>query len=118
MRHSDVAAIMRASDIFVLPSIEDSYGLVVVEAMASGLPTIVSDHVGASEVIEPGITGLVVPAGDDEALASAIRRLADDAGFRFRIARAARERVSAEGSWSRYGADAIAAIAAALTGKG
>ena len=118
MRHSDVAASMRASDIFVLPSIEDSYGLVVVEAMASGLPTVVSDHVGASEVIEPGVTGLVVPAGDDDALAAAIRRLADDAEFRSRMGRAARERVSADQSWSRYGADVMAAIAAARTNQG
>jgi glycosyltransferase involved in cell wall biosynthesis len=117
MRHGDVAAIMRASDILVLPSIEDSYGLVVVEAMASGLPVVVTDHVGASEVIEPGVTGLVVPAGDDVALGAAIRQLADDEDLRSRMGRAARDRVLIDQSWARYGADVTAAMAAALTDK-
>jgi len=118
MRHGDVAATMRASDIFVLPSIEDSYGLVVVEAMASGIPAVVTDHVGANEGIEPGVTGLVVPAGDDIALAAAIRHLAGDADLRSRMGRAARERVVADHSWSRYGADVMAAMDAGLAARG
>jgi glycosyltransferase involved in cell wall biosynthesis len=109
-----VSALMRASDIFVLPSIEDSYGLVVIEAMASGLPAIVTDHVGASEVINPGQDGLVVPTGDDDALVSAIRRLADDGDLRLQIGRAARDRVSGSHSWTQYATDAIAAVADAV----
>lgn len=115
--HSEVAALMREVDIFVLPSLEDSYGLVVAEAMASGLPVVVTDHVGASEAIEPGITGLVVPAGDDAALAGALRRLVDDASLRTRLGRNARERVLAGHSWAQYGSDVIAAIDQALESR-
>lgn len=115
--HAEVAALMREADIFVLPSLEDSYGLVASEAMASGLPVVVTDHVGASEAIEPGITGLVVPAGDHIALAAALRRLADDADLRSRMGRTARDRVSTGHSWAQYGKEAIAAIDNALQGR-
>jgi glycosyltransferase involved in cell wall biosynthesis len=115
--HADVAALMREADVFVLPSLEDSYGLVVAEAMASGLPVVLSDHVGASETIERGVTGFVVPAGDHTALAAALRRLADDANLRSRMGHMARDRVSAGHSWAQYGSDVIAAIDNALQAR-
>jgi glycosyltransferase involved in cell wall biosynthesis len=114
LTRTGVAMAMREADIFVLPSIEDSFGLVVLEAMAAGLPVVVTDHVGASEIIEPGVTGYVVPAGDEPALSSALRRLADDPDSRLRVGRAARERVEAESSWETYGAKALAAMADAM----
>lgn len=61
------------ADVFVLPSLEDGFGIVVPEAMASGLPVIVTDRCGAAEWVRPGETGWIVPAGDVEALASALR---------------------------------------------
>jgi glycosyltransferase involved in cell wall biosynthesis len=115
--HADVAALMRKADIFVLPSLEDSYGLVVAEAMASGLPVLVTDHAGASEAIDPGWNGLIVPAGDHTALTAAVRRLADDADLRTRMGRSARDRVSAGHSWAEYGIDVMAAIDDALQGR-
>ena len=115
--HGAISTIMRESDIFLLPSIEDSYGLVVVEAMASGLPAIVTDHVGASEVIASGVNGLVVPAGDDEALVTALRRLSDDGDLRSQMGRAARDSVSAGHSWAQYGTDVMAAVVDALQGR-
>jgi glycosyltransferase involved in cell wall biosynthesis len=59
-------------DVLVLPSRHDSFGMVVAEAMACGLPVIVSDHVGAKEMVEPQVNGLVVLAGDAIALAGAM----------------------------------------------
>ena len=115
--HGRISTIMRESDIFVLPSIEDSYGLVVLEAMASGLPVIVTDHVGASEVIEPGVSGLVVPAGDDGELVAAIHRLSDDVDTRSHMGRAARSTVSAGHSWAQYGTAVIAAVVDAMQGR-
>jgi glycosyltransferase involved in cell wall biosynthesis len=115
--HADVAALMREADIFVLPSLEDSYGLVVSEAMASGLPVVVTDHVGASEIVEPGVTGFVVPAGDHTPLAAALRCLTDDSDLRSRMGRNARDRVSASHSWAQYGSDAMAAIENAMQGR-
>lgn len=114
MPHDGISEIMRESDIFVLPSIEDSYGLVVLEAMASGLPVIVTDHVGASEAIVHGVNGLIVPAGDDGELVSAIQRLADDVDIRSQMGSAARSSAAAGHSWVQYGTDAMSAVADAL----
>jgi glycosyltransferase involved in cell wall biosynthesis len=60
---------MQEADVLVLPSRHDSFGRVVVEGMATGLPALVSAHVGAKEVITEGESGWVVPAADADALA-------------------------------------------------
>jgi glycosyltransferase involved in cell wall biosynthesis len=67
---SDLAAAFRRADLLVLPSRHDSFGRVVVEAMATGLPTLLSEHVGAKEAVAEGETGWVVPAEDVDALAN------------------------------------------------
>jgi glycosyltransferase involved in cell wall biosynthesis len=66
---------MREADLFVLPSVEDAFGLVNARGMASALPVIVTDHVGASELISDREHGMIVPAGDATALAEAIEQL-------------------------------------------
>jgi len=68
-REALVQAMQRA-DVLVLPSRHDSFGRVVVEAMATGLPALVSEHVGARELLTEGESGWVVPAGDVDALAA------------------------------------------------
>ena len=69
----DLAAAFRRADVLVLPSRHDSFGRVVVEAMATGLPVLLSEHVGAKEVVTEGETGWVVPAEDVDALAERMR---------------------------------------------
>jgi len=70
---SSLAAAFREADCLVLPSRHDSFGRVVVEALATGLPVIVSEHVGAKEVISEGETGWVVGAEAPHALADRMR---------------------------------------------
>jgi glycosyltransferase involved in cell wall biosynthesis len=65
----DLVAAMHRADVLVLPSRHDSFGRVVVEAMATGLPALVSEHVGAKQVVTTGTNGWVVPAEDAGALA-------------------------------------------------
>ena len=65
----ELAATFQRADCLVLPSRHDSFGRVVVEAMATGLPVLLSEHVGAKAAVEDGDTGWVVPAEDAEALA-------------------------------------------------
>jgi glycosyltransferase involved in cell wall biosynthesis len=73
---SEMPALMAASDIFVLPSEEEPWGLIVNEAMAAGLPVIVSDDVGAApDLVEGKGTGLVFPARDVAGLADALDTL-------------------------------------------
>ena len=98
-----VADIMRQADLFVLPTLEDSFGLVVSEAMASGLPVISTNHAGASEVIDQGVSGIIVPAGDVEALTDSIRRLATSPDLRYALGQAARLKIQEAYSWDSYG---------------
>ena len=102
--HSEAAAALSEADIFVMPSLEDAYCLAVVEAMAVGLPVIVTDHVGAAELVAATDAGDVVPAADAHALATAIRGLAYDAERREAAGRRAREAVVAGPSWEDYAA--------------
>lgn len=77
-------------DIFVLPSLDESFGLVVAEAMAAGLPVIASRLPATTETILDGETGLLVPPADPAALASAIVRLMTDSKLRQRLGENAR----------------------------
>lgn len=63
------------ADALVLPSRWDGWGLVVNEALAAGVPVIVSDHCGASDLVEPGVNGYVFPTEDAAALRSCIEKL-------------------------------------------
>lgn len=89
----DVAPELARLDIVVHASLSpEPFGLVVVEAMAMGLPVVVANAGGPAETIRDGVDGLLYPPGDVCALAGTLRRLAEDAGLRQRLGEAARER--------------------------
>jgi len=69
LSHEELATRYRAADCFVLPSRHDSFGMVVVEALACGTPAIVSEQTGAREAVTEEESGWVIPADDAEALA-------------------------------------------------
>jgi glycosyltransferase involved in cell wall biosynthesis len=100
LNQKEITAAYAVSDALVLPSgFGETWGLVVNEAMASGLPAIVSDRVGcARDLVHDAETGLVVPFRDVEALSAALGRMARHPEAAARMGRAARERVMA-----RYG---------------
>jgi glycosyltransferase involved in cell wall biosynthesis len=106
-----VSELMRTADLFVLPSVEDAFGLVVAEAMACALPVIASDHAGASELITDGRDGMVASAGDVRALAAAIERLVESPDLRAEIGTSARRRVEQESGWSQYGEQVLDVVA-------
>jgi glycosyltransferase involved in cell wall biosynthesis len=84
-----------AADVLVLPSTFEPWGLVVNEAMAAGLPVIVSENVGCvDDLVADGVTGLVVEAGSASGLATAMNRIAGDRPLRQAMRQAARERIA------------------------
>jgi glycosyltransferase involved in cell wall biosynthesis len=98
VNQSALPEVYAASDLLVLPSEFEPWGLVVNEAMVCGVPAVVSDQVGARlDLIAPGRTGEIFPAGNREALAAVLGRLlADGAGLK-RMGEAARQRME---TWS------------------
>lgn len=73
-----VDALLRAADVFVLPTYREGLPRSVIEAMASGVPVIATDIPACRELVDDGVTGLLVPPGTPERLADAIRALATD----------------------------------------
>jgi glycosyltransferase involved in cell wall biosynthesis len=82
-----------SADAFVFPSTTDTFGNVVLEAQASGLPVIVSDIGGPKELVDDGRTGFVTKAHDAEDFARAIERISGDASLRARMGQEARRQV-------------------------
>jgi len=87
---------LRNSDIFVLPSFAEGVPVSLMEAMACGVPVLSTFVGGIAELVIPGQTGLLVPAADSGALATAIARYFDDFELRQRVSRAARETVASD----------------------
>jgi glycosyltransferase involved in cell wall biosynthesis len=98
---SEVMQMLLESDIFVLCSLWEGLPGSVLEAMSAGVAVIGTDVNGTRELIEHDRTGLLVPPGDDEALAGAIRRLATDPRLRDRLARAAWEEATTRYSYEQ-----------------
>jgi len=102
--YADLPDHYRLGDMLVLPSTRsESFGLVVLEAMASGIPAIVSSLPGPSSLVEDGADGFVAHAGDAEDLKRKILMLAGDAGGRRRMGGRAREKAVGRYGWDRAG---------------
>ena len=95
--HHNAPALAAACDVFVLPSIKrEGLARSLIEAMAYGVPPIVTDCGGSPEVVVDGVSGVVVPVRDVGAISLAIRRLHEDSEMRQRMGRAARERIGTD----------------------
>jgi len=86
----DVALWMRGMDCFVLPSLAEGISNTILEAMSSGLPVIATAVGGNVELVQDGVTGWLVPAGQPQALADRLVQMAEDTALRHRMGRAAR----------------------------
>lgn len=87
----DRRAFFAALDVFCVPSLEEPFGIVVLEGLAHGVPTIVTDAAGPREIVTDGADGLIVPRGDPRALAAALATALADPDLRRELARAGRE---------------------------
>lgn len=97
--HADVPAAINGFDVQFVPSDAESFGVAAVEAMASGVPVVVSDVGGLPEVVLHGVTGYVVPARDPAAIAERMRELAADPATRVRLGAAGRAHAVADYEW-------------------
>jgi glycosyltransferase involved in cell wall biosynthesis len=97
---SRVGESLQQGDIFLNTSQVDNAPVSVVEAMASGLCVVSTDAGGMRHLVEDGVHALLVPPGDEEAMAGAVRRLLREPGLAPRLSRAGRARAE-EFDWSR-----------------
>jgi glycosyltransferase involved in cell wall biosynthesis len=90
---SDVPEVMRAIDVFALPSRAEGISNTILEAMASGLPVVATDVGGNAELVVAGQTGALVPAENPDAMAQALLRYTSDAALRQKHGASGRQRV-------------------------
>jgi alpha-maltose-1-phosphate synthase len=113
LAHADVYRECRQAHVFVFPSLAEGFGLVILEAMASGVPVIATDHTAGPEIIEHAVDGWIVPAGDIESLKNSLelaiqrRPMLPAMGFAARIKAETR-------SWKQYRSELRTGIAEAL----
>ena len=112
----DLPPYFAASVAFVSPAVgQESFGLTLVEAMAAGLPVVASNLPGYREVVRDGVDGVLVPPGDADAVAAALRKVLADGSFGAAMGAAGRER-AADFSWDRVVPRIEAAYAEAARG--
>lgn len=99
-----VAAWMRSAAVVALPTLADGWGQVVSEALACGVPVIVTENAGAADCVRDGWNGFIVPARDPDALAHALEKLYRDPELRHAMAAAARQSAQSVGGWDAYAA--------------
>jgi len=110
-RREDPELLLRASQVFILPSRSEGMSNALLEAMAAGLACVATRVGGNDELVQDGMTGLLVPPGDPEALAESLLALLQDATLRARLGAAARVATA-----EQYGMDHIVSRYADLYG--
>ena len=91
----ELVRLYQQADVFVLPTLADTFSLVSLEAMAVGLPVVISGLAGIPDIVEPGRTGYLLPPGDGRKLGEVLLHLIDDAQTRRAFGVAGRERALA-----------------------
>lgn len=112
----DRGALLRASDICLLPSRYEPFGTVMIEAWAADRPLIAAAAAGPARVVRDGVDGLLTPIDDVQALVDAIRRIKDEPGLKERMVAAAAQRYREEFSREKTVSDLLA-VYRRLTGK-
>ena len=114
LSHGQVLDLMMESDVLILPSLCEAFGLVVTEALACGLPVVVTPNVGAADLVSDGREGFIVPICSSEAIAERLHALHRDRELLAAMSRNAHA-TAAEKSWESYRSnfgEAVRAIAA------
>ena len=100
--HEELPDLLRECDVLVLPSFCEGFGLVLLEALASGLPVITTEATAGPDLIEDGVEGLLIPSGDLNALCQALQFFVDQPELLETMSAAAR-RCAEKYTWDAYG---------------
>jgi glycosyltransferase involved in cell wall biosynthesis len=106
---SSMGALFEWADVLVLPSVSETFGIVILEAMAHGLPVIATEHTGAPDVVREGIDGFVLPIRAIDGMAERIQRLAEDRSLLDFMKQQAKQRAT-EFTGLKYAQRLIAAV--------
>ena len=101
LSHAEVLKVMMRADVLALPSLSEAFGLVVTEALACGLPVIITPNVGAGDLIADSREGFIVPISSSEAIADRLSRLHKDRDLLAAMSQNARE-TAQQKSWTLY----------------
>jgi len=116
--HDDLPRRYREATIMAAPCVLASFGVILLEALASGTPIVCADNIGFKQVIRDGVPGEMVPSGDAGALAAAIGRLLDDPAARSDMALRGRAAAEARYAWPEVAARVDALYREVLEQKG
>ncbi|AWG02613.1 glycosyl transferase [Clavibacter michiganensis subsp. insidiosus] len=111
---ADMPAVMRTADVVVCAPWYEPFGIVPLEAMASGVPVVASAVGGLTDSVVDGVTGILVPPRDPAAIADALGELLADPARRRRLGRAGRDRMEHGYAWSTVAARTAEAYRAAI----
>ena len=114
--HAEVLAEMAAHDVFAFPSLFEGFGLVLLEAMAMGLPVITTAHTAAPDLIDEGVEGFIVPIRSSEAIVEKLELLIREPDRLAEMSASARRRAR-EHTWERYEQTLAAGISSALANQ-
>ncbi|MFJ2353700.1 glycosyltransferase [Frigoribacterium sp. NPDC087798] len=112
-----LAALLRDAALVLVPSHSETYGLIALEAAASGVPVIAAASGGLRESVVDGVTGIVLPQRDPQAWARAMTQVLADAGLRDRLSRASRSH-ALDHPWSRSADDLVGVYCGSLARQG
>lgn len=97
-----IIAELRSASVFVLPTLEEGFAISISEAMATGCVVITTPESGASEIIENGVNGFIIPSRSPVSIAEQLRKLFKEPATRTRIGRLASAKVTKELNWTAY----------------
>ncbi len=103
VNQSDLRLYYSTSDVLVLPSVQDGFGMVMAQAMACGCPVIASANTGAADLYTPGEEGFIVPIRDSDAITAKLDWLASNADMALEMRNGSLRRVRNIEGWDRYG---------------
>jgi glycosyltransferase involved in cell wall biosynthesis len=113
----DARSLLPAMDVFVSASDAEPFGIVLLEAMAASLPVVAVASGGPLEIVEDGVTGVLIDRPDAEPIAREVQRLAEDPARRSQVAEAARRRYEERFTAQRMTAELEAGLAQAQSGR-